>query len=144
MIRKTKRCRIKSRLLITPNLRKLGFIMKKYVFGILSAAILVLSFILCRCVFFDLHGMKDWPVVLLVLGGLVIVAATLFKCKYIPLFTAIGYPLAFIAGVIFQTDYVAASTNNLWIIWTVAYLCFIAVGVVIEIIKRKNQASSKN
>ena len=121
-------------------MRKEIFMVKKCFFVFLSAAILILSFILCRFVFFDLHGMKEWPVVLLVSGGLIIVITMFFKCRYIPLFTSVGYLLAFIVGAVFQTDYTAPTgerANSFWIIWTITYLCVIAAGVVTEVVKRK-------
>ena len=43
--------------------------MKKYGIGLLSMAILIASFLICRFVLFDMHKMKQFPLVLLIAGG---------------------------------------------------------------------------
>ena len=35
---------------------------------LLSLSVLCIGFVLCRYVFFDIHGMKQWPVILFVIG----------------------------------------------------------------------------
>ncbi len=119
--------------------------MKKYRVGILSAVILLFSFVLCRFVFFDKHGMKSWPLVLFVVGTVIVSISVFFSCKYLPLFTSLGYPVAFAIGAIFQRDFAdptgAMTLNNMWIIWTIAFLCLVSVGGIVETMKRKNAKS---
>ncbi|MCC8357926.1 MAG: hypothetical protein LJU34_08905 [Oscillospiraceae bacterium] len=115
--------------------------MKQYRITLLSASILLLSFVLCRFVFFDLHGMRDWPAVLLIAGGVILGVSVLFRSRYLPLFAALGYPLSFAVGVIFQYDYAdpagGMTLNSMWIIWTAAYAILLCIGAVIEIIARR-------
>ena len=88
---------------------------------IISGAILLLSYVVCRYGLFDLHGMHDWPLVLLI-------------------FTAVGYPAAFAVGVIFQwggMDPRGWVINRLWLVWMVTYLCVIAAGGIVEGMTRK-------
>ena len=55
---------------------------------LISAAILLVDFLLCRYLFFDLHGMKDWPVFMLGLGIAVLVISFLLKGQHLPLISA--------------------------------------------------------
>ena len=107
---------------------------------IISGAILLLSYVACRYGLLDLHGMHDWPLVLLIAGGLIFLISLVFKCRYIPIFTAVGYPAAFAVGVIFQwggMDPRGWVINRLWLVWMVTYLCVIAAGGIVEGVTRK-------
>ena len=58
-----------------------------------------------------------------------------FKGKITPIFTAVAYTVGFIAGAIFQTDGVdvgGGTTNNLWIIWVIVFVCLTLAGVICE------------
>jgi len=103
---------------------------------LISFGILLLGFVLCRYAFFGLHGMKEWPVDLL-LVGIVAVLISLFAGKqYVPWFTAGGYIFGFLLGVLFHTegtDPGGGKTDNLWIIWTVVFLGCILTGILCEI-----------
>ena len=55
--------------------------MKKYGIGLLSMAILIASFLICRFALFDMHKMKQFPLVLLIAGGLFIGISMLFGCS---------------------------------------------------------------
>ena len=79
--------------------------MKKYGIGLLSMAILIASFLICRFALFDMHKMKQFPLVLLIAGGLFIGISMLFGCSRFPLFASLGYPVSFAAGLIFSQDY---------------------------------------
>jgi len=103
---------------------------------LISFGILVLGFVLCRYVFFDLHGMKEWPVDLFIVGLAVLLISLLARKQYVPWFTAIGYVLGFWAGVLFHTegtDPGGGKTDNLWIIWIVVFLVCILAGILYEI-----------
>ena len=104
---------------------------------VVSFAILLLSFVLCRFVFFELHGMKEWPVDLLAAGLIVLLISLLTRRKYVPWFTAGGYLLGFLAGVIFHSegfDPGGGRTDNLWQIWTIIFVGCILAGIVFEIV----------
>ena len=68
--------------------------------------------------------------------GVFLVAISFFlKGNVTPICTSFAYIVGFVVGVIFETDGIDAgggATNNLWIIWTVVFICFIVVGVISE------------
>ena len=89
--------------------------------------------VLCRYVFFDIHGMKQWPVILFAIGIIAVAISFILEGKTTPVCTAFSYIAGFVVGVMFQTDGTDAggtTTNNLWIIWTVVFICLILAGVI--------------
>lgn len=99
----------------------------------LSLGALCIGSVLCRYVWFDIHGMKDWPEILFGLGIIAVAVSFIRKGKIAPVCTAFSYMAGFIAGVIFQTegkDPGGGTTNNLWFIWTVVFVCFILAGMI--------------
>ena len=101
-----------------------------------SFGILLIGFLLCRFVFFELHGMREWPFDLWIAGVVVILASLIARKQLVPWFTAVGYLLGFFAGLIFHTegsDPGGGRTDNLWQIWTVVFAVCILVGVIFEI-----------
>ena len=104
-----------------------------------SLGILLLGFALCRYAFFGLHGMKEWPVDLLLAGLIVHMVSLLARKQYVPWFTSVGYSLGFWLGVIFHMegfDPGGGRTDNLWQIWTMAFAVCILAGVVLEIVMK--------
>ena len=102
---------------------------------VIALGILLVGFIFGRYVFFDVHGMKEFPVVLLILGLVVMVISGLSTKKIIPYFISIGYIIGFVLGFIIQEtkiDTNGVSVNNLWVIWAVVYVAFIVLGVICE------------
>ena len=109
---------------------------KNLILHLISLAILCVGYVLTRYVFFDLHGMKAWPLVLFVCGIVVIGISFIAKAKQIPIFTALSYIVGFAAGAIFHTDGLDAGggkTNNLWIIWTVVFVCFTLAAILTDL-----------
>lgn len=105
-------------------------------------AVLSVGFILCRYTLFPMHGMIEWPVNLFAAGTVILTAAVLLKAKYVPPVTALAYPASFLFGVLLQsngTDPGGGTTNNLWIIWTVAYLAMILISVLVELVAKKKK-----
>ena len=101
-----------------------------------SAAILLVDFLLCRYLFFDLHGMKDWPVVMLGLEIAVLMISFLFKGRYLPLISVNGYLAGFVVGLVLCTDGVdpgGGRTNNLWLIWLLVWLAVVLIGGAVEL-----------
>lgn len=111
--------------------------MEKYKISILSVTVFILSFIFCRFIFFETHGIKSWPTALFIMGVMISGVSLIFKWKLLPLFASFGYPISFGIGLIFQNDYADPSgkmtMNNMWIIWTATYLFSIILGIVIEV-----------
>lgn len=103
---------------------------------LICLGIILLGLVLCRYVFFNLHGMKEWPVNLFIVGTAALLVSLLARKQYVPWFIAGGYVLGFCLGVLFHTegtDPGGGKTNNLWIIWTVVFLVCILAGILCEI-----------
>jgi len=103
---------------------------------LISFGILLLGFVLCRYAFFGLHGMKEWPVDLFIVGMAALFISLFARKQYVPWFTASGYVLGFCLGVLFHaegTDPGGGKTDNLWLIWTVVFLGCILAGILCEI-----------
>ena len=113
---------------------------KNIVNHVIALGILMVGFILCRYIFFDIHGMKEFPKVLLILGLVVMAISALTKKKILPYFISAGYIVGFVFGFIFQVTKIDAngvSVNNLWVIWALVNVTFIAVGIICEWFFRK-------
>ena len=103
---------------------------------LISLGVLLLGFLLCRYAFFDLLGMKEWPVDLFVAGILALLISLFARKQYAPWFTSVGYFLGFLAGALFHregTDPGGGKTDNLWIIWIVVFVVCILAGILYEI-----------
>ena len=111
--------------------------MKKRLVGIASLCCLFISYYAVRYLLFDWHGMKSFPLYLLVVGIFAVgVSGIITGCKFVPVFTAVGYLVGFFIGHIFAADYFDAGggrLNNMWIIWTVSFFAASAAGVLINI-----------
>ena len=108
---------------------------KNIIVHLLSLCVLSIGFVLCRYVFFDIHGMKQLPVWLFVVGVVSMAVSFFLEGKTTPICTAAAYIVGFIAGAIFQTNGVDAgggTTNNLWIIWAVVFVCLMIAGIIGE------------
>ena len=102
--------------------------------------LVVLSCVGIRYVLFDLHGMKQWPLVLGVFSLIVLVIAYLGKAREGLLGAGIGYPCGFFIGWLLCSDGVdpgGGRTNNLWIIWTVSLVVMIVLGAVWTLTRRR-------
>ena len=113
--------------------------MKKidWVWGISSFACLAASFVLCRFVFFAVHGMGAWPLYLAIAALVVLLVSALRRKRAVTVITVIGYAGGFVLGAIFQSDSVdpgGGRTNNLWIIWTVAFLICMVIGFAADLV----------
>ncbi len=104
-----------------------------------SLCVLCAGYLLCRYVFFEVHGMKQWPACLFLLGLAVLGISFFTKKKWTPLVTAFSYPIAFAIGALFQTDGTdpgGGRTNSLWAIWTVVFVCAIVLSAAGETVKK--------
>jgi 4-amino-4-deoxy-L-arabinose transferase-like glycosyltransferase len=100
-----------------------------------------ISYWLCRYTFFHMHGMKQWTNLLAVIGITILVVATLFGNRIIPVASIIGYLCGFILAMLLSTDGVdqgGGRTNNAWIIWGMIYIFSILIGFILScILKNK-------
>jgi len=105
---------------------------------LLSLGVLLTGFVICRyAVFGVIHGMKEWPVDLLIVGLAVQLISLLARKQYAPCFSSVGYSLGFWMGAIFHTEKPAKHggiDNNLWQIWTIVFLICILAGILFEVI----------
>ena len=107
---------------------------------VIGLGILMVGFALGRYVFFDVHGMKEFPVTLLVLGLAVMLSSVLTVQKVLPYFISAGYIIGFVFGFLFQVTKMDAngiSANNLWVIWSGVYVAFIIVGFLCDAFLKK-------
>lgn len=112
----------------------------KVIWGILASLAMLLGFIFCRYVFFDLHGMKQWPFYLFLFGLMITVIAAIFEARGVMLLTATGYIGGFALGILFGVDHADPSggrSNNIWLIWTVSFLIIILVGIIWELLNKQ-------
>ena len=108
---------------------------KNIIVHLFSLCILCIGFVLCRYVFFNIHGMKEMPVDLFVFGMIFIIISFILKCKITPICASVAYIIGFVVGMIFQTNGVdvgGGTTNNLWIIWVVVFVFITLAGVICE------------
>lgn len=54
---------------------------KKIIIHLLSLGVLCSGFVLCRYVFFDIHGMKQWPAILFGIGIIAVVISFILDGK---------------------------------------------------------------
>ena len=111
---------------------------------LLSLIILIFSFIIIRYVLFDIHGMKQFPMILFLCVFIAITVSALTKAKIIPYILSIAYPIGFILGHIFKkngTDIGGGSTNNLWIIWIISIVIIAIISIIVEFIIKKNSVN---
>ena len=112
-------------------------IKSKILWGVSIIGLFGISYLLCRFAFYDMHGMKQWPNFLAIVGLIVIVTASLLGNRIISILTVVGYMGGFILAMIFNTDGVdqgGGRTNNGWIIWGVVFICSILIGIIINFI----------
>ena len=106
---------------------------------LICLGILLLGFVFCHYVFFDLHGMKEWPVDLFIAGLVALMVSLFARKQYVPWFTAGGYVFGFLLGVLFHTegtDPGGGKTDNLWIMWTAVFLVCILAGILFEVVMK--------
>lgn len=89
------------------------------------------------------HNMKDWPIILLAFGFIVVLSAAVLYYRKVMICTSAGYMAGFILAMVFNTDYAGPgdkidtmSYNNGWIIWTISFLAVIFIGTIWELISR--------
>ena len=109
-----------------------------------------ICFLLCRYVFWGLHGMRQWTFILFAFGLIVILIAAITDARKVMLGTVGGYIIGFGLGMMLQTDTFHPDrgiygdyTNNAWVIWTSVYLVFIALSIIWEVIGKRLKNASR-
>lgn len=107
---------------------------------LICLCVLCVGFWLSRYVFWGLHGMKQWPLALFYSGVFCMLISFCAKGRLTPVGIAFGYLVGFVAGLLFEsngTDPGGGTTSNLWIIWGLVYLAVIAMGIVIDMARKR-------
>ncbi len=91
-----------------------------------------------------IHGRSDAPIIVAIFGVIALIISYVFKLNLLTLVSTFGYIIAFLLGVIFQTNGVdggGGATNNLWQIWLISYWVFLGLGFIVNIILKKKHKS---
>lgn len=113
---------------------------KRSIWTIMLMILLFISFLLCRYVFFDLHQMKQFPLVLFLLGLSIISVASIFDKAKLAICTVLGYNAGFTMGILFDADWTdshGTRMTNTWIWFVVVMLLFVCFGIIWEVISKK-------
>lgn len=112
----------------------------------IAAAALGVGYVLCGFVFDGHFWMGDMPVILFVFGLGVALICSWFGMFRTLIFTALGYVLSFAVSKIFTwEDYRLAPDGEFhifdisWVVWAVAFLMFIGLGLIFDFVKRKRR-----
>lgn len=107
----------------------------KTLWGVCMTGLLSVSYWLCRFVLFEMHGMKDWPNMLALVGLIIIIIASIYGRRKLSVLTVAGYMGGFILAMIFNTDGLdqgGGGTNNAWIIWGCVFILSVIVGLFMD------------
>lgn len=111
--------------------------MEKRKVGIVSLCVLLASYCLFRYPLFGLHGMKEFPLVLMLVGAAVIVVFGIVKGgRTAPLYTAVGYIVGFVCGCLLEKisyDPGGGQMSDLWKYWMGGFIAATVAGILIEI-----------
>ncbi len=103
---------------------------------------LIMSFIIVRYVLFGQHGMKQWPVVMLIVGMVLVLLSFLLKLDTTYWLMNVGYIVCYFIGFVFQSesyDLGGGLLNDFWKIWLISYISFFVVGIFVDIIDKKRR-----
>lgn len=101
--------------------------------------VLGLSYTVCGLLCFGVHGMREWPPLLLGAGCFALCVSWFAALPWFGNAACGGYLIAFGIGCIFQTDGVdpgGGAAGNLWQIWTTAYAVLMALGLVTDLVRK--------
>lgn len=116
--------------------------MEKRKVGIISLCVLLAAYGLFRYPLFGLHGMKQFPLVLLVIGIAVIAYFGILKGgRMAPLYTTVGYIVGFLCGCVLQRisyDPGGGTMNDFWKFWMGGFLAATVAGILMEVCQKKS------
>ena len=106
--------------------------MRKRAVGIAALAAIVAAYVVFRYPLFSLHGMKDFPLYLCILGAVLITISGIVKGnRILPIAAALGYIIGFPAGKLFERNY-GQGLNSMWIIWLICFAAAILMGIIVN------------
>lgn len=112
----------------------------KILWGVSMIVLLAISYWLCRFVYFGIHGMKQWPNMLAIVGLITIVIASIGGRRLLSVATVVGYMGGFIVAMLFNTygiDQGGGRTNNAWEIWGVTFILSILISIFLGFISKQ-------
>ena len=111
--------------------------MRKRATGIAALAAIVAAYVVFRYPLFSLHGMKDFPLYLCILGAVLIAISGIGKGnRTLPVAAALGYILGFPVGKLFEQNY-GQGLNSMWIIWLICFAAAILLGIIVNCLVRR-------
>ena len=111
--------------------------MRKRATGIAALAAIVAAYVVFRYPLFSLHGMKEFPLYLCILGAILIAFSGIVKGnRILPIAAALGYIIGFPAGKLFERNY-GQGLNSMWIIWLICFAAAILIGIIVNFLVRR-------
>lgn len=107
---------------------------------------LLFGWVAIRFLLFSSHGMKDWPDLLAVAGAILVIISVMRNHYALARMASIGYVVSFLVAYLLQKDSIdvgGGAMNNIRIIWTIAYVALIILGVYMEAKRNKRIAAAK-
>ena len=119
----------------------------KFLTGISAGGFLFLGYLLCGHVFLFLHGMRQWPIFLLIMGLFFITISAVSYYRKVMISTVVGYVVGFACGMLFNSDIYQPDpgiySNNNWQIWTFVFWGFVAAGIVWQHVDKRIKNTRK-
>ncbi len=91
----------------------------------------------------QIHGGSGSAGIVAIFGLMACLLICFFNWKYLKVTINLGYIVALIIAVIFNTNGVDPSggtTNNLWIIWLVTYVLFLILAMLLDLYVNKKHS----
>jgi len=108
----------------------------RFIWVVGAVTALLISYLLCRYVFFDFHGNKQWPEIMLVIGLVATGAAAVFNGRIMMVCTVAGYIGGFFIGLLQGVNNVdpgGGVINDWWVKWVISFFAIVAIGVISEL-----------
>lgn len=113
---------------------------KRIYWAIGAVVAFAIAYLLCRFAFYELHQMKQWTNILAAVGFALLIVAVIFNYRKLSIFATLAYVGGFALAMLFNTDGLdpgGGRTNNAWLIWGIAFVIIILIGVIWEIINSR-------
>ena len=108
---------------------------KKLKISIFLFILIIINYILTRFIYFNVHGMKDFPNTMSLLSAALTCLFILSENNISAICSTIGNTIGFFIGLMFysvKVDYITGNTSNLWLIWGISYFIVVILGMVIN------------
>lgn len=106
---------------------------KRLLLTLCGLAVLAAEWLLVRFPLLGLHGMRDWPWILFVIGLIAVVVSGALGAKWTVLGTLVGYLGGFFCGLISNIPGPNDTTQG-WVVWACIFLAGILLGIAAPVI----------